>query len=76
MPFCITLIHRSGGHSSCTGDSPAAAKQRAMQKFSYYAGNCVFATMPYEFMTDASMPQDVREAIGEELVDLYVRQDG
>lgn len=75
MPFCITIIHRSGGHSSCTGDSPAAARQRAMEKFSYYAGNYIFATIPYEFTADASLPPEIRLALGEELLAVYERQD-
>jgi hypothetical protein len=73
--FCITLIHRDGGHTSCTGLTAEDAKFSASSKLFYYAKSCIVATVPYEVFDgefgDASMPDDIAASLGEEIMRIY-----
>jgi len=76
--FCIQLIHRTGGSNSVHGETVEQCKTNAAAR----AGKDILvATTPYEIFLspgwkntyDATLPEDIRQGLGEEVLKLYLQ---
>lgn len=78
--FCIQVIHRSGGSNSVVESTIEACKRRAAV---FQGGNHVATTVPFEVFVappwrnvyDVSIPEDIRQGLGEDLLKLYLQAD-
>lgn len=80
--YAILHIHASGGVSSLGAESPEAVRAKASAHLAYFARSCVVATLPFRCRPasdgagwDATPPDEVKRALGEDLMRLYA-QDG
>ncbi len=78
--FAIQLIYGSGGSNSVRGETVEECKKNAAARA---RKDHIVATVPYEVFLakgyvnayDTSIPEDIRQSLGEEVMKLYSQHD-